>query len=248
MIVNTQSGTTIDEIEAGIFRISVPVPEMDFAFNQYLVVDDEPLLFHTGLRHHYPLVSEAIGRVMSVNRLRYVSFSHFESDECGSLNQFLAAAPQAVPLCSRVAAMVSVADFADRAPRAMGDRETLSLGHRTIEWFDAPHLPHGWETGYLFDQTSRTLFCGDLFTCGGVKNAALADSDLIGPSEGFRTGFSQATGFPDYFAIGRDARKHLDKLASTDPRTLALMHGSAWQGAAGEAAKMLRTLADLVTA
>jgi len=248
MIANTQSGTTIDEIEEGIFRISVPVPEMDFAFNQYLVVDDEPLLFHTGLRHHFPLVSEAIGKVMPVNRLRYVAFSHFESDECGALNQFLAAAPTAVPLCSRVAAMVSVADYADRPPRPMADRETLSLGKRTMEWFDAPHLPHGWETGYLFDQTSRTLFCGDLFTQGGTKNAPLVDSDLIGPSEGFRVGFSQVTGLPDTYGMTRDARQHLDKLASTDPKTLALMHGSAWQGAAGEAAQMLRTLADLVTA
>lgn len=248
MIANSQSGTTIDEIEAGIFRICVPVPEMNFSFNQYLVVDEDPLLFHTGLRHHFPLVSEAISKVMPVSRLRYLSFSHFESDECGALNQFLAAAPQAVPLCSRVAAMISVGDYADRAPRAMADRETLSLGARTVEWFDTPHIPHGWEAGYLFDQTSRTLFCGDLFTQGGATNAPLVDSDLIGPSEGFRTGFSQMTGFPDYFSMTSDARAHLDKLASTDPKTLALMHGSAWQGAAGEAAQMLRTLADLVSA
>ncbi|HWS70659.1 MAG TPA: MBL fold metallo-hydrolase, partial [Thermoanaerobaculia bacterium] len=168
MNTDLQSGTTIDEIEDGIYRISVPVPEADFGYNQFLILDDEPLLFHTGMRAHFPLVSEAIRRVMPLERLRYVAFSHFESDECGALNEFLAAAPAAVPVASRVAVLTSVTDFADRAPRALADGERISLGRRTIEWLDAPHLPHGWETGYLFESSTRTLFCGDLFTQPGA--------------------------------------------------------------------------------
>ena len=138
MITNTQTGTNIAEIAQGIYRINTPVAEIPggFSFNQYLVVDDEPLLFHTGLRRMFPLVQEAIGHVMPVDRLRYIAFSHFESDECGALNQFLSVAPDAVPLCSRVAAMVSVGDFADRPPRAMNDGERLSIGKRRSTFSD----------------------------------------------------------------------------------------------------------------
>lgn len=248
MITDTQSGTTIQEIEEGIYRISVPVPEANFAFNQFLVVDEEPLLFHTGLRAHFPLVSEAIRRVMPLERLRYVAFSHFESDECGALNLFLGAAPDAVAVASRVAVLTSLTDFADRAPRALGDGETLTLGRRTVQWFDTPHLPHGWETGYLFESTTRTLFCGDLFTHGGAKAPALIDSDLLVPAEEFRVEFTTALGIPDSYAITRDARVNIEKLAATNPRTLAVMHGSSWQGREGEGAQLLRRLGDLVAA
>ena len=130
MITDSQSGTTIHEIEDGIYRISVPVPEANFSFNQFLIVDDEPLLFHTGMRSLFPLVSSAIGAVMPLERLRYVAFSHFEADECGALNQFLGAAPDAVPVASRVAVLTSVGDFAERAPRALADGEQLALGRR----------------------------------------------------------------------------------------------------------------------
>jgi flavorubredoxin len=248
MNTDTQSGTTIHEIEDGIYRISVPVPEADFAYNQFLIVDDEPLLFHTGLRAHFPLVSNAIRSVMPLERLRYVAFSHFESDECGALNLFLAAAPEAVPVASRVAVLTSLADFAERAPRALADGEQLVLGRRTIQWHDAPHLPHGWETGYISESSTRTLFCGDLFTHGGAKAAPLIESDLLIPAEEFRVGFANVTGLPDAYGFTRDAQAHLEKLAATNPRTLAVMHGSSWRGREGEGAQLLRRLGDIVAA
>lgn len=246
MITDTPTGTTIHEIEEGIYRISVPVPEADFAYNQFLVVDDEPLLFHTGMRALFPLVSGAIATVMPLERLRYVAFSHFEADECGALNQFLAAAPNAEAVASRVAVMTSLADFSDRPPRALTDGEQLTLGRRTVQWFDTPHLPHGWETGYLYESSTRTLFCGDLFTHGGAKAAPLIESDLLLPAEEFRVGFTTASGLPDYWGFTRDARTHIEKLAATNPLTLAVMHGSSWRGRDGEGAALLRRLGDAV--
>ncbi|HEX2835095.1 MAG TPA: MBL fold metallo-hydrolase [Thermoanaerobaculia bacterium] len=248
MITDAQSGTSIHEIEDGIYRISVPVPEANFAFNQFLIDDDEPLIFHTGLRAHFPLVSGAIRSVMPLERLRHIAFSHFESDECGALNEFLRAAPNATAAASRVAVLTSLGDFAERAPRALGDGEQLALGRRNVQWFDAPHLPHGWETGYLFESTTRTLFCGDLFTHGGAKADPLIDSDLLIPAEEFRIGFSAALGIPDSYGFSRDARLHIDKLAATNPRTLAVMHGSSWRGREGEGAALLRRLGDIVGA
>ena len=248
MITDIQSGTNIEEVEDGIYRISVPVPEADFSFNQFLIVDEEPLLFHTGMRSLFPLVSEAIRAVMPLERLRAVAFSHFEADECGALNLFLQAAPQAVPMASRVAVMTSLIDFAERAPRPLADGETVTLGRHTVQWFDAPHLPHGWETGYLFESSTRTLFCGDLFTHGGAKAAPLIDTDLLIPAEEFRFGFAKATGLPDSYAVTRDAGVNIEKLANTNPRTLAVMHGSSWRGREGEGAALLRRLGETVTA
>jgi flavorubredoxin len=247
MITDTPTGTTIHEIEDGIYRISVPVPEANFSFNQFLVVDEEPLLFHTGMRSLFPLVSSAISSVMPLERLRYVAFSHFEADECGALNNFLAAAPGAVPLASRVAVLTSVADFADRAPRALADGEEVTLGRRTVRWFDAPHLPHGWETGYLFESSTRTLFCGDLFTHGGAHAEPLIDSDLLLPAEEFRVGFSAASGLSDAYGFARDSRLHISKLAAANPLTLAVMHGSSWRGREGQGAALLNRLADAVS-
>ena len=153
VITNTHSGTNIDEIAAGIYRINTPVVMEGgpggFSFNQYLIVDEEPLLFHTGPRKMFALIREAVSSVMPPERLRYVAFSHVEADECGSLNEWLAVAPQSSPLCGSVAAIVSMNDLADRQPRALADGETLSLGKHLVRWFDAPHLPHAWECGYL---------------------------------------------------------------------------------------------------
>lgn len=129
---------------------------------------------------------EALASVMDIAKLRYAALSHFEADECGSLNHFLAAAPDAVPVCSRIAAMVSIADFADRAPRALADEEDLVLGKHTVRWFDTPHVPHGWDCGLMMESVTRTLFCGDLFTQGGPGGVALTEADILGPSEAFR--------------------------------------------------------------
>jgi len=225
MITNEQSGTRIDEIADRIFRINTPleIPGGAFSFNQYLVVDDSPLLFHTGPRRLFGLVKEAVAAVVDPATLRYISFSHVESDECGSLNEWLAAAPNAEPLCSTVAAIVSVTDLADRAPRALADNETLSLGRRTVRWLDTPHLPHGWETGYLFEETTRTLFCGDLLTQPGRGDDAVTESDILGPSEAFRASM-------DYYSATKNGPALIAKVAATNPTTLACMHGSAWSG------------------
>jgi flavorubredoxin len=230
---------TIDQIADDTFRINHPVqiPGGGFSFNQYLVVDDQPLLFHTGQRGLFAETREAIARVMDPGKLRYVGLSHFEADECGALNQLLAAAPEAVPVCSRVAALTSINDQADRPPQPMADGEELRLGKHVLRWLDAPHLPHGWETGYLYDATTRTLFCGDLFTQPGDVTPAVTTSDILGPSEALR-------GHMDYFSYGRDSGRLLAHLAETQPATLACMHGSAWQG---DGAGLLRELAALLT-
>jgi flavorubredoxin len=235
-ITNTQSGTNVHEISEGIYRINTPLPVVPggFSFNQYLIVDDEPLLFHTGPRKLFPLVQEAVASVMPVENLRYISFSHVESDECGSLNDWLRAAPHAAPLCGRVAALVSIEDLADRPPRALADGETLSLGVHSVRWFDAPHLPHAWECGFLMEESTRTLLCGDLFTQPGTGDVPLTESDILGPSEAFRQQM-------DYFSHTKNAGEMIERLAETNPTTLACMHGSAWRG---DGAKLLRELAN----
>ena len=236
MITNPSSGTNVHEIAAGIYRVNTPVVFPDgqaFNFNQYVIADDEPLVFHTGPRRMFPLVSEAIGKIVPLARLRYVAFSHFEADECGALNDFLAAAPNAVAVCSRVAALVSVNDVADRAARALADGETLKLGRHEIRWFDTPHLPHAWECGLMMETSTATFFCGDLFTQGGKDEMPLTEGDILGPSEAFR-------GQMDYYAHSPDTSAMLERLAGERPRVLACMHGSAWRG---DGAALLRELA-----
>jgi flavorubredoxin len=241
MITNPQSRTNVQEIADGIYRINTPIDFPDgqgFSFNQYLLVDDEPLLWHTGPRRMFPLVSEAIAAVMPIERLRYIGLSHFEADECGAMNELLAAAPAAVPLCSQVAAMVSVSDVADRAPRALADGEQLVIGRHTLRWFDTPHVPHGWDCGLLMETSTGTFLCGDLFTQPGHGEQALTDGDILGPSEAFRQPM-------DYFAHAPQTTSTLLRLAEQKPRTLACMHGSAWRGDGGA---LLRHLAEAVSA
>jgi flavorubredoxin len=241
MITNAESGTNVHEIADGIYRIntpiSMPIGEGQFNFNQYLLSDDMPMLFHTGPRQLFPFVAEAVSRVMPLETLRYVAVSHFEADECGALNEFLAAAPAAEPVCGAIAAMVSLGDFADRAPRALADNEELSLGRHTVRWFDTPHVPHAWDCGLLMELNTRTFFCGDLFTQGGPGDVALTESDILGPSEEFRRPM-------DYFAHAPQTQKILEQLARQEPTTLACMHGSAWRG---DGAALLRALAAEIT-
>jgi len=236
MITNTASGTNLHEIAPGLYRINTPVEiagGIGFNFNQYLVADDEPLLFHTGPRRLFPLTAEAIGKVLPLDRLRYVAFSHFEADECGALNDFLAAAPGAVPVCGQVAAMVSVDDAAIRPARALADGEVLRTGRRAFKWLDAPHVPHGWECGFMMELETRTLLCGDLFTQGGSGAVALTEADILGPSEAFRRAM-------DYYAHTPQTGATLERLAREEPQVLACMHGSAWRG---DGAALLRALA-----
>lgn len=237
-ITNRESGTNVHEIAERIYRINTPLPPSfvpgGFSFNQYLILDDEAMLFHTGPRKLFPLVREAVASLMPVEKLRYVAFSHVEADECGSLNEWLAVAPNAQPVCGKVAAMVSIEDLADRSPRALADGETLSLGHHEVQWFDTPHLPHAWECGFLMEQKTRTLLCGDLFTQPGTGDVSLTEGDILTPSEAFRREL-------DYFSHTKNARPMIERLASASPTTLACMHGSAWQG---DGAQLLRELAD----
>ncbi len=240
-VTNTQSGTRIDEVAEGIYRICTPLPPTvvpgGFSFNQYLVDDEEPLLFHTGPRGMFALTSEAIASVMPVSRLRHVAFSHFESDECGAGNEFLAAAPRAAILCGRVSGLVN-ADVWSRPPRALADGETVSLGKHLVRWIDAAHVPHGWDCGYLFEERTRTLLCGDLFTQGGAGHDPRTQADILAPSEAFRKAM-------DYYAHGPNTGQVLAKLAATKPAMLACMHGSAWQG---DGEGLLKALAGALSA
>jgi len=240
MITNPQSRTRIDEVAEGIFRISTPVSVVPggFTFNQYLIADEQPMLFHTGPRRMFPLVREAIAAVLPPSRLRYVGFSHFEADECGALNELLAQAPDAEPVCGQIAAMVSVDDVADRKARALADGESLPLGRHSVRWLDAPHVPHGWECGFLYEEATGTLLCGDLFTQGGAEHVPVTETDILGPSEAMRRGL-------DYWAHAPNTRSALERLASLAPTTLAVMHGSAWRG---DGAALLRALADRLEA
>ena len=240
-ITNKQSGTNIHEVADGIYRINTSVVieggPGGFSFNQFLIVDDAPLLFHTGPRKMFPLVREAVASVLPVERLRYIGLSHVEADECGSLNDWLAVAPQSLPLCGKVAALVSIDDMADRPARALADGETLTLGKHAVRWFDTPHLPHAWECGFLMEERTKTLLCGDLFTQGGADLPALTELDILGPSEAFRH-------VMDYYSHTQNARAMLERLASAEPTTLACMHGSTWKG---DGAKLLRALANVLS-
>ena len=227
---------SIHQVAPETYRIIVALPDMmpgGFSFNQYLVVDEKPLLFHTGPRKLFPLIRQQIETVLPVSKLRYIAFSHVEADECGSLADFLQAAPGSRPVCSEVAAMVSVSDLVDVEPLGMADGQTLDLGRHKLVWQSTPHLPHGWECGYLFDTTTGTLFCGDLFTQPGANGPPVTTEDILEPSERVRGN--------GYFALTSNTKQLLEKLASTNPAVLACMHGSAWQG---DGAALLRALGD----
>ena len=238
-VINQESGTTVDEIADGIYRISTPVPPSDdlppgFTFNQYLIADDSPLLYHTGPRGMFALTSQAVATVMPLEKLRYIAFSHVEADECGALNNFLDVAPQAEPLCSDIAAMVSIGDMADRPPRAMADGETVDLGRHKVTWIATPHLPHAWECGHLYERETGTLFCGDLFTQFGADHPPITEDDILEPSE-------QARASMDYYSHTMNRAALIDKLAALGPTTLACMHGAAWRG---DGAALLRGLGE----
>jgi flavorubredoxin len=236
-ITNTGSGTRIDEIADAIYRISTPVPPSlipgGFTFNQFLVVDEQPLLFHTGPRQMFRLVREAMAAVMSPAKLRWVAYSHWEPDESGALNEWLEAAPQATAIQGNVGVNVCANDQAIRPPRALGDGEVLSLGKKQVKWIDTPQLPHGWDCGFMFEATTRTLLAGDLFTQGGHDVAPIVETDILGPSEATRR-------MMDYYSHTKNVVHLMEKLARCEPTTLACMHGSSWRGDGG---KLLRELA-----
>jgi flavorubredoxin len=229
--------TKVDEIADGIFRLSTWVAEIappaGFTFNQFLVNADQPLLFHTGPRAMFPLVSEAVSRIIPIERLRWITFGHIESDECGSMNQWLAAAPEAEVAHGAVGCMVQLNDLADRPPRPLGDGEVLDLGDKRILHLDTPHVPHAWEAQVLYEETTGTLMCGDLFAHVG-NGPAITTEDLVERAMEGEAMFRSSSLAPDTAIV-------LGRLADLKPQTLALMHGSSFSGD-GESA--LRNLAN----
>ena len=229
--------TTTHEIADGIFRFSTFVPGITpdgFTFNQFLIRAEEPLLFHTGPRAMFPLISAEVSKVMAIEALRWIAFGHVEADECGSMNEWLAAAPKSAVAHGEVGVMVSLNDLADRPPRALKDGEVLDLGGKRVRHIDTPHVPHAWEARLLFEETTRTLFCGDLFTHTG-NGPALTSMDIVGPARKAEDMFHSSCLTP---ATGPTIRR----LAALNPKTLALMHGSSFNG---DAPAALHRLADL---
>ena len=218
----------IDEVAPDLYRFSTYVPEINLQFNQFLVKDDEPLLFHTGMRNMFPIVLDEVARVIDPSQVRWIGFSHFESDECGALNYWLQIAPQAQPVCSVVGANVSVNDFADRPARALADGEVLTTGKYRYRFLHTPHVPHCWEAGLMFEETQKTLLCSDLFTHPGNVEAQ-TNSDVVGR---FKQGLiNDLQGvFANAYPYSSQTDATLRRLAALEPRTLALMHGSTFVG------------------
>ena len=230
--------TKIAEIADGIYRLSTFVPQIappaGFAFNQFLVLGDEPLMFHTGLRKMFPLNLDGVRRIIPPERLRWIAYGHFEADECGALNEWLAVARQAQAAHGQTGCLVSLNDFADRPPRVLSDGEVIDLGGgKRVRFIDTPHTPHGWDAGVLYEESTGTLLCGDLFTQLG-DHAGLTEGDIVGPAIAAEDIFK-------YSALNPGMGATIRGLAKFAPRTLALMHGPSFTG---DGAAALHALAD----
>jgi len=228
----------VDEIAAGVYRISEYVPAIappaGFTFNQFLILGDEPFLFHTGFRRTFPIVLAAVEKVLPRQKLRWISFGHYEADECGAMNEWLAAAPQAEVAHGQVGCLVSLNDMADRPPRILADGEVVDLGGgKRLRYIDTPHIPHGWDAGVLYEEGSGTLLCGDLFAQFGDP-PAVTTGDIVGPAISTEDLFRASSLNPGMGATIR-------RLADLSPLTLALMHGPSY---AGNCAEALRALAE----
>ena len=231
------SMTTVDEIAPDVFRISTYVPEANLQFAQFLVRDDEPLLFETGMRALFPAVRDAVAQVIDPATLRWVSFSHFEADECGSLNDWLTIAPRAQAACSLVGALVSVNDFALRPARPLADGEVFATGAKRFRFLHTPHVPHCWEAGVLFEETDATLFCTDLLHQNG-EGPAIGGAELLTRSRQSLIDYQQGA-FANYLPYTPLTAPTLDRLAALEPRCLATMHGAVLRG---DGASALRDL------
>jgi flavorubredoxin len=217
--------TKISEIAPSLYRLStfIPhVPPTGLTFNQFLITGDAPLLFHTGMRALFPLVREAVSKLVPPERLRWISFGHYEADECGSMNEWMAIAPNAQVTHGMTGVGVSLNDQADRAPRMLAHGEVIDLGGARMRYLDTPHVPHGWEAGLMYEEVSGTLLCGDLFTQYG-DSAAATESDIVGAA-------IASEDIANFSALNPSMGTTLRKLAELKPRTLALMHGPAFTG------------------
>ncbi len=215
--------TRLTEVADGIHQLTTVVPESPVAFNQYLITGEEPTLFHTGMRSLFPTVSEAVSRVIPAESMRWVSFGHLEADESGSMNDWLTLAPQATVAQSEIGCMLSLADLADRPPRPLADGERIDFGGHVLQWFDTPHVPHAWDAGVLYDSTTSTLFCGDLFTRFGPFEPSTT-GDIVGPA------VEAEDMAPGSLSLHPTSAATIRRLASLDIDTLALMHGPAFTG------------------
>ena len=219
---------SITEIAPNTYRISTYAEWAHLQFNHFLIIDDEPLLFHTGLRGMHAEIREAVSKLINLSELRHISFSHFESDECGSLNEWLGAAPKADVVCSQVGALVCVNDFIGRQARGLADGEAFTTGKYRFRYCRTPHLPHGWDAGVLFEETQKTLLCSDLFHQGGNVEP-ITTADIVGRSheamKEYQTGI-----LAEYVPYTHVTAKNLKKLADLKPKTLAVMHGSSFTG------------------
>lgn len=221
--------TTVNEIAPDVFRINTFIPEANLGFSQFLIRDDEPLLIHSGMRAIFPLVRDAVATLIEPATLRWIGFNHFEADECGSLNEWQEIAPAATAVCSMVGKMVSVDDFARKNPaRGMTDGETFETGKRRYRFIATPHVPHCWDAGFLFEETSGVLFCSDLFHQNGDVEP-LTTSDVIGRARETLTEY-QAGPLANYFPFTDQTEPQLMRLAGLRPRVLATMHGSVFAG------------------
>lgn len=230
--------STVTEIAPDVYRLSVYVPEINLEFSHFLVKDDEPLLYHTGLRGMFPVVKEAVARVMDPAKIRWIGFSHFESDECGALNQWLETAPQAEPVCGMLGALVSVNDFSNRPARAMQNGERLETGRYRFRYCRTAHVPHGWDAGVMYEEKEGTLFCSDLFHQWGEMDP-LTESDILGRARQTLVE-GQAGPFANYVPYTWETGQVLNGLAELKPKTLAVMHGSSFRG---DCERALRELA-----
>jgi flavorubredoxin len=219
---------SVSEIAADLFRLSIYVPDLDLQFNHFLVRDEQPLLFHAGLKGMNLELREAIETLIDLQDLRYVAWSHFESDEIGGLNQWLERAPKAEPVCSFVGKVVSVDDYALRPARGMSSDDLLSTGRYQFRFYPTPHLPHGWDAGMMFEETQKTLFCSDLLHQFGDVSP-LTTEDLIGPAVLAMSQMQQSP-LASYMPYTADTKRMLSGLAQLRPQTLATMHGSAYSG------------------
>jgi flavorubredoxin len=232
----------IDEVAPDLYRISIHVPQIDLQFNHFLVRDDEPLLFHTGMRKMFPQVREAVARLIDPASLRWISWSHFEVDECGALNEWLAVAPQAQPVCSQVGVLVNLNDFSDRPARGLAKDDVIDTGRHRYRYVPTPHLPHGWDAGVLFEETSATLLCSDLFhQLGDVE--PVTSADVLGRWDAAVAAYQQHPILMDYVPVTAATRRRLGELADLNPRVLAAMHGSTF---VGDGAAALRAAADML--
>jgi flavorubredoxin len=228
---------SVTEIAPDFYRISTYIPEIQLQINQFLIKDEEPLLFHTGMRVLFPAVREAVATVIDPATIRWIGFSHFEADECGSLNEWLQIAPAAQPVCSMVGALVSINDFALRPAKGMNNGEVFNTGQRRFRFAQTPHVPHCWEAGMLFEETTSTLLCSDLFHQNGNVEP-FTESDVIDRARKTLIDY-QAGPFANYMPYTKHTDGILQNLAALNPRTIAPMHGSAFSGDGGKAIRDL---------